>query len=425
MHLNEVKRVLQACISADVPIALEGHRGIGKTEGVRQVAAEWRDPWMKEGQYGIPMFGLYCATQDVPDLIGFPIQVWSSSGQAVVKGIPSTVENDTIDTSWATPQWATQIIKYCAQFDESDEIIRKQMIAENKSKKEIYAFWNRPKAIIFLDELKRAPREVIQAMYPFLIDKQLHMLQMPRGTRVVTADNYAGAYDLREPDEAFMSRLCHIDVEADINTWFEWAVDNDVHSKIRNFLISNPTMLMAIPKDQEEASVKYHANPDPRSWGNMVNRLEKYGRIPLTGSDEEKDHIIKTAIRGIVGLATCEAYWKFSNTDITMEQIITGKCTLKPELNKKQSDIKRNLLKQKLQLECAKTLENRKFTIKEGDALNRFLLELDSKERATAILQTIMIMKNQKKLESAWVKHITSNKQVLDIIQHLRQKDNM
>ena len=74
--------------------------------------------------------------------------------------------------------------------------------------------------------------------------------------RIVTADNFAGAYDVREPDEAFMSRFCHIKVESDIRSWYQFAVDHKVYPKITNFLTSNSSFLMEVPTDLEDASIE-------------------------------------------------------------------------------------------------------------------------------------------------------------------------
>ena len=425
MYLNEVKNVVSVCVAADVVPSIAGHRGIGKTQAVDQIGANWSDPWMNEGEKGIPVWALYCATQDVADLVGFPIQTWESDDTPVVRGIPSKKDNDTVVTSWAKPEWVSLIEKHCAKYDKSDAIIREEMIKSGASKEEINLFWNRPKYIVFLDEVKRAPREVIMAMYPFILDKTLHMHRMPRGTRIVTADNFAGAYDLREPDEAFMSRFCHIEAESDIKTWSDWATESGVSPKVRGFLAAHREMLMSVPKDQEEASVKYVPNPDPRSWS-MVDRIEKYGRTGLSHLPiEVQDVALKTAIRGIVGLPCAEAYWKFSAATISIEDILKGKKSLKGELAKYKSAIDQNKVKEKLQIETAGAMKNRKFDKKEAERFAKYLVELNAKDKAVSILQAIFLMKNSNELDERWVKELMDGKDIMDLIAHLVKKKNV
>lgn len=251
------------------------------------------------------------------------------------------------------------------------------------------------------------------------------MEQMPRGTRVVTADNFAGAYDVREPDEAFMSRLCHITVENNINDWMEWAVEHDIHPKIRSFLGTNPAMLIHIPEDQKDASIKYEAIPDPRRYGGALNRLEKYGRYGLTKfTGDLVENAIKLAIQGIVGIPVAAAYWKHSDTTISMEDILMGKGTLKASLAKITKDVNKNKLLEKLQIECPPILKDRPFEKKEAVRLREFVTEI-SKERATGILQAIFVMKNSNDLDNKWVDELMKGKEVLEIIKHLINKKNI
>jgi len=276
-----------------------------------------------------------------------------------------------------------------------------------------------------LDEAKRAQRDVMQAMYPLVLSKELHMNKMPRGSRVITADNYAGAYDVREPDEAFMSRFCHIDVEAAIGSWHEWAMENDIHPKVVNFLTSNPTFLINVPKDHEDASVKYNPIPDPRSWA-MVHRIEKFGPYGMkNASPDLQRHVIKQAITGIIGMTAAAAYWTFSDTTVSFEDILTGKVDTADALKKCKDDIDRNKLREKLQIEVTAALKNRPFKIKEGEALKKFLVELGQKERATAVLQTIFMLKNAGECDAKWIEVLMKGKDIVGLIDHLMARKNV
>lgn len=421
MYLTDVRRTIIVCLWADVTIELTGHRGIGKTDIIKQIGREWEDPFT--GKKGIQVIPLYCATQEVTDLIGFPIKVWEKSGTPIVEGIESPDgPQDRIVTSWAEPCWWPKVNP---EEEAQDKITYEKMKEEGASETDLWLFWNRPKYIVFLDEAKRAQRDVMQAMYPLVLSKELHMNKMPRGSRVITADNYAGAYDVREPDEAFMSRFCHIDVEAEIKAWYEWALSNDVYSKVTNFLISNPAFLINVPKDHEEAAVKYQPIPDPRSW-DMVSRIEKYGPCGMKkAAPKVQQHAIKQAITGVIGMATAAAYWSFSNTTISFEDILIGKVETKEALKKCKDDIERNKLREKLQIEVSSVLKNRPFSKDEGENLKKFLLDLEQKERATAILQTIFLLRNAGDCEPEWVNVLMKGKEITTLIEHLMARHNV
>lgn len=427
MNINDVERVVRVCLYSDVVPSLVGHRGIGKTALTYQIGANWKDVYTEIT--GLPVIALYCATQEVTDLIGFPIKIWEKTGRPVIEGEPG---EGRIVTSWAEPAWWPTINSESKHlFTEAAELkdkeIFEKMKKEGASEEELWLFWNRPKVIIFLDELKRAPRDVLQAMYPMTLSKMLHIHKLPRGSRIVTADNYAGAYDVREPDDAFMSRFCHIEVEADIRSWYKYAVEAKVYPKIVNFLTSNPTFLMEIPKDQEEASIKYQPKVDPRSWGDLINRIEKYGRKACENyAPDLANHIIKATINGCGGRVATEAYWAFSDVSVSFEDLLSGKeKSLEAVLKKQKDDVERNKLKEKLLIESTNTLRNRKFKASESENLKKIFLEIDSKERATAIMQSMFLLTNANELDHAWVKIIIEDKKIIELIGHLMKKKNV
>ena len=416
MYLSEAQQAIKVCLVANVVPALSGHGGIGKTDIIKQIGAQWEDPYT--GKVGIPVIVLYCATQEITDLIGFPIKVWEESGNPVVEGIK---EEGRIVTSWAPPCWWPKV---SSEEEAEDKAILKKIkedIKENKRPEvDEWLFWNRPKCIVFLDEAKRAQRDVLQALYPLVLTQQLHMQKLPRGSRIITADNFAGAYDVREPDEAFMSRFCHLEVEAHIKAWHSYAREAKVASKVQNFLMSNPEFLISVSKDLEDACVKYNPSPDPRSWGDMVNRVEKYGRFALRGAaPEAQNHAVKNVIVGIVGRQAAEHYWDFSDDTISFEDILNGKAELAKVLEKLPNDIERNKLKEKLQLEAYGILQKRKYNAKEAENLCVFFLQIGSKERVTAVLQNIFTLKNAGELDQKWIDRLLQTKEIIAQIEHL------
>ena len=418
MNLTAVRRMIEVCFWADVTPEIQGHRGIGKTDVLQQIGNEWEDPFTKKK--GIPLTALYLATQEVTDLIGFPLKVWEKSGTPVVEGIESPDgENDRIVMSWAEPCWWPKIDP---EVEAQDKTTYAKMKEDGASESELWLFWNRPKYILFLDEAKRAQRDVMQAMYPLVLSKQLHMNALPRGARIVTADNFAGAYDVREPDEAFMSRFCHIDVEAEINSWHSWATDHKVFPKVVSFLTSNPTYLINVPKDHEDAAVKYKPLPDPRSWA-MVSRVEKFGHYGVRkAAPDIQRNVQKQVIAGIIGLSAAAAYGAFADTTISFQDTLEGKASIKVALADCKDDIERNKLGEKMLVEATTIMKGRKFTVKEGENLKKFLLELGQKDRATAILQTIFMLKNNGECDQKWVDVLMKGKEITHLIEYLMKQ---
>lgn len=415
MDLIAVRRMLETCFWADITPEICGHRGIGKTDVLQLISDEWKDPFTKKK--GIPLIALYLATQEVTDLIGFPIKVWEKSGTPVIDGVESPDgTNDRIVMSWAEPCWWPKIDP---EVEAQDKKIYAKMKEDGASESELWLFWNRPKFILFLDEAKRAQRDVMQAMYPLVLSKKLHMNKLPRGARIVTADNFAGAYDVREPDEAFMSRFCHIEVEAEINSWYSWAIDHNVFPKVTNFLTSNPTFLINVPKDHADSAIKYAPLPDPRSWA-MVSRVEQFGHYGMSeASPEVRRHVMNQVIAGIVGLPAASAYGAFVDTTISFQDILEGKANIKKALADCKNNVERNKLGEKMLVEATTIIKNRKFSAEESENLKKFLVDLNQKERATAILQTIFQLKNNGECDQKWVDTLMQGGEIAHLIDHL------
>lgn len=414
MFINDVKQALKVCLWADVVPQMEGHAGVGKTEIVYQIGADWIDPYTK--RVSIPVVALYCATQEITDLIGFPIKVWKNSGSPVIDGVK---EDGAIITGWATPSWWPEETPEEAA---ADRVIMEQMKKDGVSDDELDTFWNRPKRILFLDEVRRSAREVMQALYPLILSKSLHTHSLPRGTRIITADNPSGAYDVRMPDLAFMSRFCHLTVETNVSNWHEYAVHNGIGERIRNFLTSNPTMLNSLPKDLDKETIRYEPMPRSRNW-TFVDRVMKRAHKALVDLNPDYALMIqKSVVQGLIGFAACEHLFAFADDCVSFEDILTGKVDIEKHLKGKETDTARNKLLEKIMIEVPAIMKGRKFNEAEADRLKVFLVAMESKEKATAVLQAIFLQKNNKTLDDKWTASLLKGTELKEILAHLMKK---
>jgi hypothetical protein len=144
------------------------------------------------------------------------------------------------------------------------------------------------------------------------------------------------------------------------------------------------------------------------------------------GADVQR-HIIKQVIAGIIGTAATEQYWAFSDSVVSFEDVLTGKVKggIKTALERVKNDIERDKLKQKLQIEATAVMKNREFSEKEATNLKTFLVELGSKERATAVLQTLFMLKNQGELSHPWIDALMKGPEVMELIKHLMVQKNV
>lgn len=365
MNTIDAAYILHAFIAADVPVVLWGDRGVGKSSIVRQVAKE----------LGIPYIDLRLATQEVSDLIGIPtVGIDPTSGKK--------------KTYWARPEW----------FPGDDT----------------------PKGILFLDEMNRAPRDVTQATFQLVLDKRLHTHVLPPGWRIVAACNYFGSYDVRELDEAMMSRFAHIDVEASHHAVCDYALEVGWESRVINFLRSNPKMLISTHEDKgETAPQKYSPSPDPRRW-EMVNRMMVDGVKAFPGSSE--DHLIRQALTCIVGEAAARTFLQFREKLPTFEDILTGKSNYE----KIVKETKENALMtgiEKICMEAVTIIRLRDYDVKEFNRAAKFFIEIERKDLIAGCLQRLLELRDEKKLkDDEWVNQLVSNAQILALFEDMLKK---
>lgn len=119
---------------------------------------------------------------------------------------------------------------------------------------------------LFLDELFRAPRDVLNAVFELALDYKYHFKELPMGWRVIAASNknmdvYAGT----APDPALYDRFLKIDFQPTVPEWVEHAEKSGIHSNIINYINKFPADLMTESKNIKAGETV----PSPRSWFNL------------------------------------------------------------------------------------------------------------------------------------------------------------
>lgn len=210
MKLGDVKKVIPAITKANGVPLLVGCAGIGKTAIVSQYAKE-------NGYHFVP---INIGTQDVGDLIGLP------------------TDQDGKTTKFLPPDWVWEAIEY----------------AQNNPNS---------KAVLFFDELNRARREVLQAIFPLLLEKRIHTLQFPENVEIIAAMNpETSDYVVTDlTDKALIDRFCFIKVDFDEDEWFKYAQKKNFNPALIAVLKEQPGLFQG---KQEEFDLDF-IEPSPRS----------------------------------------------------------------------------------------------------------------------------------------------------------------
>ena len=207
-------------------VMLWGPPGVGKSQGIRQVAREIASKTNKKVEI-----------TDVRLLLFNPVDL---------RGIPTANEDKTLAV-WLKPK--------IFQMDDSADVIN----------------------ILFLDEISAAPQSVQAAAYQITLDRTVGEHRLPDNCIVVAAGNRVTdrsvAYAM---PKALANRLCHIEITHDSKSWHEWATQAGVNRIVLGFLDYNPSMLMGFDSMSDGM-----AFPTPRSW-EMVSNILNYVSEDIT-----------------------------------------------------------------------------------------------------------------------------------------------
>ena len=223
-------------------VMLWGAPGVGKSQGVRQIAKEIE-----------ARTGKRTLVTDVRLLLFNPIDL---------RGIPTLNEDKTL-AIWLKPQ--------IFQMDESDDVVN----------------------ILFLDEISAAPQSVQAAAYQIALDRVVGEHRLPNNCIVIAAGNRTTdksvAYKM---PKALANRLLHIEVEVSFDSWKEWAIGSGVNPIVVGYLDCRRDALMCFEPGYENL-----AFATPRSWEMVSNILNRVS--------EDIDKVFNL-IAGLVGIGQAE-----------------------------------------------------------------------------------------------------------------------
>ena len=192
-------------------VMLWGAPGVGKSQGVRQIATKIEEKTNKK-----------VAITDVRLLLFNPVDL---------RGIPTANAEKTLAV-WLKPQ--------IFQMDDSEDVIN----------------------ILFLDEISAAPQSVQAAAYQITLDRKVGEHMLPDNCIVMAAGNRVTdksvAYNM---PKALSNRLCHFEIKGDADSWHKWAVKTGIHEYILGYLEYNSVALMRFDSTGTDL-----AFATPRSW---------------------------------------------------------------------------------------------------------------------------------------------------------------
>ncbi len=199
-------------------VMLWGAPGVGKSQGVREIASEIEKNTGKR-----------VVVKDVRLLLFNPIDL---------RGIPVANAEKSL-AIWLKPA--------IFDMDPSEEVVN----------------------ILFLDEISAAPQSVQAAAYQITLDRVVGEHKLPENCIVIAAGNRVSdksvAYKM---PKALANRLLHIEIESDFASWKKWAIEKGINEKVVGFLSFRQNYLLGFDSATDDL-----AFPTPRSWEMVSNLL--------------------------------------------------------------------------------------------------------------------------------------------------------
>ena len=276
MNITELSSALPYYFKAGLTPHIIGHAGIGKSSIIYQVAEKlgYEVVELRLGQMS-----------DAGELIGLPEFNRDAKGNA-------------LSTTFVKPDW----------------------------------FPTREKTILFLDEINRSNKDILQAVFQLVYDKRIANHILPKDVHVVAASNppteeYAV---LDFDDSAFQDRFIHVKLTPTIQEFITFGKSIDASPTVLGFINSQPELLER--RDLSEISMDF-VKPSRRSWIRVSN-LEKTG---ISGD------LLRMSIAGLVGTTAATAYVEYLASQIkppSAEEIINDFSNAKKKIDRilKDSD---------------------------------------------------------------------------------------
>ncbi len=253
MNTNSLRAELINNYRQSMPTFIMGSPAVGKSDTVRQVQQFFID------DLNDPDFGLIDIRLAMFDAVEF-------------RGLPYLTDNK--ESAWATPNFLP----------------------------------TGGRGILFLDEFNSARHDVQLIGYQLLLDRRIGDYRLPEGWVVVGAGNKSTDRAIvNKMSTANQSRYSHLTLEADLDIWVTWAIENSIDPMVIAFLRFRPALLHDFRPEANQTTY-----PAPRTWAMLSKRRGGEFTIP-----QDKLEIYS----GIVGEGAAADFMSFEQIESSLPDI--------------------------------------------------------------------------------------------------------
>lgn len=268
---EQLKEILIKCYKQSVACDVKGYPGIGKSELIKETAADINKNIEKR-----------------------QFVEWNSIYEHQKIDTLDNIENVFIFADLRLPQHDPTDLKGLPKLD--DKFVKWLPTL-------LFKVLSKPKArgIVFFDEMNLSPPSVTAACLQIIQDHQIGETPINKRIMFVSAGNRLGdrASVFEESSTMKTRRSNYTLLPPDIDAWSNWAMKHDVDLRIIVFLKWKETNLFRFDKDSKELTF-----PCPRTWKKASDLIQD---IPT----EEHHDFIRLCVGGCVGESTAREFVAF------------------------------------------------------------------------------------------------------------------
>ena len=304
---------LMTRFSPDRACMVRGRPGIGKSQGIYQVASKIKHPDYQNFEFCVQATNALTAESSVVKALK---RFWK-------KNASNSVYADYLPTRempfgvWHFDMGLPVVERRLSQMTEGD-IVGLPFDSEHGTVFKQCAWLTlacRFPCALFLDELNRAIKGVEQATFQLADSKAFYGMSLNEGTRMYIACNIGDQFDVTPMDPAAVSRYAIIDLEPSLDDWMTWAKE-ECHPCLVEFIRAHEKLLEYV--GVFEPNTKY---PDRRAWGNLDAELT-YADLYANPDSQLFLHMAAA----MVGFQAGNQFWTFAKNrqnDISAKDILS------------------------------------------------------------------------------------------------------
>lgn len=280
--IDTIKSAIMLCKHANITPFIWGHRGLGKSSLVKQLA--------EANQWGF--IDLRCSQLEASDVRGLPERLDGRTtylppadmpyGDMSSEDVEKTIGQRPKDTDFnAIRQYNDRVTKMQPHYQHG---------------------------ILFLDEVNRAQDDVLQAIFQLVLDRKVGTYTLPPGWCVVAAGNFMEGYQVSGfNDPAFLNRFCHLTLsggETTIEDWVDYMAlhHGDAASSVIEFASQNTKHL----DGDVTGELGFSIQPSRRSWEMVVRTMRS--AVELMTPDPIKLEVIA----GLIGRELSLSFMRYN-----------------------------------------------------------------------------------------------------------------